>query len=132
VSTLRRFESVVHGHNPDAMWKLAGLAATAVFALASLPTSAGQSATVRLQDRTPVTVAGAGFDRGERVRVTLTIDTSTRTTTRAGRRGTFRVVFAGATATRCDMIRVVAIGGEGSRAVLKILPAPACMPQRSP
>lgn len=90
------------------------------------------SASLRLQDRSPITVTGAGFDRGERVRVTLTMDTTTRKTALAGRRGTFRVVFAGTTASRCDMVRVVAVGGNGSRAAVKILPAPACMPARLP
>jgi hypothetical protein len=32
------------------------------------------------------------------------------------------------TATRCDVVRVVAVGSRGSRAVLKYLPSPACLP----
>jgi hypothetical protein len=93
---------------------------------------AGTSASLRLQERSPITVAGAGFDRGERVRVTLIRETTMRKATSASRRGTFRVVFAGTTATRCEIVRIVAVGGAGSRATLKMLPAPACMPQRSP
>jgi hypothetical protein len=111
---------------------LAACALVACFAVVAVSASAGVSASIRLQDRSPITVTGAGFDRGERLRVTLTMDTTARKTALAGRRGTFRVVFGGTTASRCDMVRVVAVGGDGSRAVLKTLPAPACMPQRSP
>lgn len=107
-------------------------ALVAVCGAVAVPASSGVSATLRLQDRSPITVAGAGFNRGERVRVTLTMDTNMRKTTRTDRRGAIRVIFSGATAARCDMIRVIAVGSGGSRATLKILPAPACMPQRSP
>jgi hypothetical protein len=95
-------------------------------------TSTGDAAALRLQDRSPVTVAGSGFERGERVRVTLFRETSTKRVVRAGRPGTFVVTFTGATMSRCDRVRVLAVGGRGSRAVLKILPAPACMPLGAP
>lgn len=90
------------------------------------------TAALRLQDRSPVIVAGTGFERGEQVRVTLIRDTSTWRFVRAGRPGTFVVTFAGASVSRCDLVRVVAVGSRGSRAVLKILPSPACMPLRAP
>jgi hypothetical protein len=34
--------------------------------------------------------------------------------------------------TRCDRVRVIAIGSDGSHAVLKLLPAPACIAARTP
>lgn len=110
---------------------LAVLAAAAAFAPLSATASAGP-ATLRLQDRTPITLAGAGFRQGERVRVTLVRQTSSGRMIRAGRNGSFVVIFRGATATRCDLVRAVAVGSGGTRAVLKILPAPACLPARSP
>jgi hypothetical protein len=51
---------------------------------------------------------------------------------RASRAGRFVVIFAGATVGRCDLVRVIATGGRGSRATLKILPPPACKSQRDP
>ena len=44
------------------------------------------------------------------------------------RNATFRVVIQSATLSRCDMLRVFAVGSGGSRAVLKLLPSPACNP----
>jgi hypothetical protein len=90
------------------------------------------AAALRLQDRSPVVVAGTGFQRRERVRVTMTLDTTTERVVRTNRAGRFVVTFVGVTATRCDLVRVVARGGRGSRATLKILPPPACLPQRAP
>jgi hypothetical protein len=49
----------------------------------------------------------------------------------ATRLGTFRVVLDELTPSRCDLVRVVAAGRAGSRVVLKRLPSPACLPERS-
>jgi hypothetical protein len=110
---------------------LAVLAAAGAFTPLSATASTGP-ATLRLQDRSPITLAGAGFTRGERVRVTLDRRTNSIRIIRAGRNGAFVVMFRGASASRCDLVRVIATGSGGSRAVLKILPAPACLPARSP
>jgi hypothetical protein len=102
---------------------------------ALVPTGAATAqdgATLRLQDRSPIAVSGAGFERGERVRVTLLRETNARKIVRASRAGTFTVTFVGTTVTRCDVVRVIATGGRGSRAALKILPPPACIPLRAP
>jgi hypothetical protein len=114
-----------------AAWGAVALCA-ALPALATAASAGEDRAALRLQDRSPITVAGSGFERGERVRVTLIHETSTQQVVRAGRPGTFVVSFAGTFVRRCELVRVTAVGGRGSRAVLKILPAPACMPVRAP
>jgi hypothetical protein len=90
-----------------------------------------QKRTLRIVDRDPVALRGEGFRPRERVRVTLSAPVAARKFTRASASGSFRVTFFQVSATRCDMIRVVVVGGAGSR-VVKLLPAPACMPLRSP
>jgi hypothetical protein len=77
----------------------------------------------------PMTVRGRGFRAGERV--SLTLGAGRRATARADRRGSFVASFE-AGSSRCERVRVVAVGSHGSRAVLKMLPAPACMPARAP
>ena len=80
--------------------------------------------TLRLLDRAPLTVGGRHFApresvtvrRGARIRVT-----------RANRSGSFVLVLGGHV-DRCNAVRVVAVGSGGSRAILKILPSPACPP----
>jgi hypothetical protein len=74
---------------------------------------------VALASESPVAVAGAGFRRGERVRVRATVDG--RTTARvavAGRTGRFVVRFAAVDAT-CKPVTVAAVGALGSRAALR-------------
>jgi hypothetical protein len=90
-------------------------------------TDTSAKASLRLVSLSPVTVRGAGFVARERVRVDLTGQVSRRRRPVASRLGSFTVRFDGVTATRCDLIRVVAVGGNGSRAGLKLLPAPACL-----
>jgi hypothetical protein len=90
-----------------------------------------QKQTLRIVDRDPLVLRGEGFRSRERVRVTLSAPVAARKFTRATVSGSFRVTFLQVSATRCDTIRVVVVGGAGSR-VLKLLPAPACMPLRSP
>jgi hypothetical protein len=124
------------------MWKASSemqkLVVYAAIALtgALVPTGAAaaqdDAPTLRLRDRSPVAVTGVGFERGERVRVTLLRETNARKIVRASRAGAFVVTFASTTVTRCDVVRVIATGGRGSRAALKILPPPACIPLRAP
>jgi hypothetical protein len=85
-------------------------------------------ASLRLVSLDPVAVHGAGFASRERVRVDLSGAASERRRTFAARNGSLSVRFAGVHATRCDVIRVVAVGSRGSRTVLKYLPSPACLP----
>jgi hypothetical protein len=110
--------------------KLAVLTGLVVFAMAGSAGAGGvgQKPALRLVDRTPVTVVGVQFTPGERVLVRVE---SARTWTRratAKTSGTFRVVLQSATVSRCEALRVIAIGSRGSRAILKLLPPPACNP----
>ena len=94
-------------------------------------TSQKQTA-LRVVDRDPLTLRGEGFRTRERVRVTLSAPVAERKLVRATALGTFRTTFPQVSSTRCDMVRAVAVGGQGSRATLKLLPAPACAPLRTP
>ena len=89
--------------------------------------SRATSPSIALTARAPLTVRGLRFHAGERVRVTVSGTGTVSRWTRATRSGTFAVRFDGVTVTRCELIRVVAVGGSGSRAGLKTLPAPACI-----
>ena len=95
-----------------------------------VPGSAGVSgkAGIRLTDRNPLTVRGEHFQSRELVRVTVSAPATARKTVRTSATGSLRALFSGTTAHRCDLVRVVATGDEGSRAVLKLLPPPACAP----
>jgi hypothetical protein len=84
------------------------------------------SAALRLAGTTPLTVRGSGFQPGERVRLELGSSGAT-ARARASGRGSFRASFD-VPVTRCDRVRVIAIGSKGSRVVFKRLPAPACLP----
>jgi hypothetical protein len=82
--------------------------------------------TLRLLDRSPVKVSGRGFVPRERIRLTVIADTTRTRRVTAGPSGTFTATVLQTALPRCEGLRVVAIGGEGSRAVLKTLPQPAC------
>jgi hypothetical protein len=124
------------------MGKLAALVVIAAVGATATSIAAGSSekASLRLVDRDPLTVHGQWFGRAERVRVTASAPDSASTTAaspvlrrtvRATATGSFRVVFAGTFFDRCSSLRVAAVGGQGSRAVLKVLPSPMCLPSRS-
>jgi hypothetical protein len=104
-------------------------AALAVAAFAGGTAFGGPSAkpTLRLMKLHPLTVHGQRFHARELVRVQVQAPSAATRRVRANQSGSFTASF-GTGVSRCDVIRVVAIGGEGSRAVLKYLPAPACMP----
>jgi hypothetical protein len=84
---------------------------------------------LRLLDRTPLSVGGEHFAPRERVLVTVRGEVAAARTVRTGTAGTFVATFRDVAASRCDMLRVVAIGGAGRRAQLKLLPPPMCMPE---
>jgi hypothetical protein len=88
-----------------------------------------RSASLRLVAKTPLTVRGEHFRPGERVRLRAML--RRKTAAIAGPQGSFLASFQAPT-TRCDRVRVIAIGSEGSHAVLKLLPAPACIAARTP
>ena len=81
---------------------------------------------LRVLDLQPLTVRGAGFAVREKVRVNLSGVTQTTRRVAANRFGVFVLKFADVTATRCNLIRVVAVGRGGRQVWLKRLPSPAC------
>jgi hypothetical protein len=94
---------------------------------------AAQTAKLHLLTIRPLTVVGTGFHASERARVTATTNNQTQTIrVIASRVGGFRVTFDELTASRCGLIRVVAVRQAGSVVALKRLPSPACLPMASP
>lgn len=85
-------------------------------------------ASLQLMRSAPLQVRGRGFEPGEVVRLKVNDRRATRA--KASSRGFFVASF-GLGVSRCDAVRVVAAGSSGSRAVLKLLPAPACNPART-
>jgi hypothetical protein len=90
------------------------------------PDGAAARASVKVLKRDPLTVRGSHFRRKERVRISAAGRTWR---LRATPSGSFVVVLRGI--DRCDAVRMLVVGDEGSRVVVKILPSPLCAPQRS-
>ncbi|MEP6893826.1 MAG: hypothetical protein ABI927_08615 [Gaiellaceae bacterium] len=106
------------------------LAAALAIGVAGIGDAAGSAAkaNLRLTDRQPLSVQGRYFLSGERVRLRVSGEVSASRIVRANAAGSFTVRFGDITVDRCNVIRVVAVGGRGSQATLKMLPAPACNP----
>jgi hypothetical protein len=103
---------------------------TAAIALVLSGVGAGSSqrASLRVTSTVPLKLAGAHFGSHESVRVTATVSgAATIRSVRASAKGSFVADFSTG-AGRCSTVRVVAIGNAGSRATVKRLPAPACLP----
>ena len=81
---------------------------------------------LRVVSSKPLTVRGTHFGSHERVRLTAGARAATVT---AGGNGIFVVTIRGA--DRCNVARLLARGSAGSYVVLKMLPAPMCIPARS-
>jgi hypothetical protein len=83
---------------------------------------------VQVVQRAPLVVHGAGFHRGETVRVRLRAGTIqiVRLTVASGR-GTFSVRFTTGI-DRCSAAAIVAVGKSGDGAQAKALPAKLCPP----
>lgn len=74
----------------------------------------------------PITVAGRGFRRSERVTLRASVGGSTYTRRmRAGRTGRFTARFAGVGAN-CRPFAVTAVGRGGSRATTRLVIPPPC------
>jgi hypothetical protein len=81
---------------------------------------------LRITRATPLTVQGRHFHGLELVRLT----TGSRLAhAKANGSGLFVIAIPGA--DRCNTTRVVARGAAGSYAIVKLLPAPMCLPARS-
>jgi hypothetical protein len=106
------------------------LAAALAIGVAGIGDAVGSAskASLRLIDRQPLSVQGRYFFARERVRVRVTGDASASRSLRANAAGSFSARFADIAVGRCDVVRIVAVGGRGSQATLKMLPAPACNP----
>ena len=109
---------------------LAAVAAAALaLGLANLGSGPSRHPALRLRNIAPLELAGSHFRSHERVRVTATVSGArSARTVRASDNGSFVVAFP-IGAGHCSAVRAVAMGNTGSRALLKRLPAPACMPQ---
>lgn len=83
-----------------------------------------KKATLQLSGGIPLTLRGANFLPGERVRVTISGELRRTKQVTATRAGAFVVRFSAAY-DRCSGLLAVAVGARGSRAVLK-LPPLAC------
>jgi hypothetical protein len=98
--------------------------------LAALAVAAAAGATVKprvwLTDESPVIVGGTGFVPGEHVTVTVSASQLTlRKTVDAKPTGRLYARWLTASITdHCHMIRVTAVGSEGTRAVFRELPNP--------
>jgi hypothetical protein len=110
---------------------IVSLGSVVVAAAVAVPVAAERpaaTATLRLLDRAPLTLEGKGFKARERVSVTAALNGKATRWVRARAGGGFVVIFSELAAGRCSSVRVLAVGSRGSRTVLKILPAPACLP----
>jgi hypothetical protein len=84
----------------------------------------GQKATLKLTGSAPLALRGANFRSRERVRVTLSGKVSRTKHVTASAGGAFVVRFQ-FTHDRCSAAIVRAVGAQGSRAALKLVPV-AC------
>lgn len=87
------------------------------------------AATIKVVDRTPLTLRGTGFAAGERVRVVVRTTSTRQLRLNATARGSFVAAFRAASYNRCSGLSAFAFGSRGTRAHL-VLPAPACPPPR--
>jgi hypothetical protein len=81
---------------------------------------------LRVISSAPLKVRGAQFRPRESVRLT-----AGKRSLRANANGDGYFVVTIPGGSRCDTLRVLALGSAGSYAVVKLLPQPACMPARS-
>jgi hypothetical protein len=103
----------------------------ALFAVVALGCAAGSAVgggsetasmpSLQVIRQAPMTIQGRGFRSRENVRVSAA---GRNWRLRTSPRGAFVLTLRGA--DRCNIVRVIAVGSGGSRAILKILPAPQC------
>jgi hypothetical protein len=95
----------------------------ASFAVAA--TASGPS--VRLVDRAPLTLRGAGFVPGERLTVTISAHGQRTRHPDATSTGRFTVALQGVSLGACEVLVVRVAGAAGDRAALRL--RPECMSQ---
>jgi hypothetical protein len=101
---------------------------TALTGTAAVQGASDGAATIKVVDRTPLTLRGTGFSAGEHVRVIVRTTSTRQQRLTATRSGSFVAAFR-ASYNRCSGLSAFAFGSGGSRAQL-LLPAPACPPTR--
>ncbi len=94
----------------------------------SVATAQGSRPTLALAQSQPLVLVGRNFGPAEAVALTVPARKTSRITLRADRRGSFSLTLRTIAVSRCSGFTVTAIGSRGSRAILKRLPLPACMP----
>ena len=81
------------------------------------------NASLQVIDQAPMTIQGHGFRARESVRVSAA---GRQWRLKASARGSFVLPLRGA--DRCKILRVVAVGSAGSRAILRIMTLHQCPP----
>ena len=115
--------------NGIALAAVAAAALALVFAGIGAGSAWSRHPALRLAKTAPLEIAGSRFRSRERVRVTIYVSQFRRArTVQASGTGSFVAAFS-TNVDRCTEFSAVAVGNGGSRAVLKLLPQPACMPQ---
>jgi hypothetical protein len=105
----------------------AGVAAIAlILGFTAFSRSTHPKPSLRITRAAPLTVQGRHFRASELVRLTTGSRLAGAT---ANGSGFFVITIPGA--DRCNTTRVVARGTAGSYAIVKLLPAPMCLPLRS-
>jgi hypothetical protein len=97
-----------------------------VFGFTVFSRSTHSKPALRISRAAPLTVEGRRFGASEVVSLTTG---SRNVRTKATGSGYFVITIPGA--DRCNTQRVVARGSAGSDAIVKLLPAPMCLPARS-
>jgi len=105
---------------------VAGVALVLGFTVLGRTSAKAAKPTLRVVGSAPIKVRGDDFRPDENVRVT---NGKRSLRTRANGDGFFVVTIPAS--DRCNTTRVLARGTAGSYAVVKLLPAPMCMPTRS-
>jgi hypothetical protein len=99
------------------------LTATAVSIVMTVaPAAAGVGPSLRVPDVTPFTVKGVHFRAAERIAVTVRVKRRFVHTVTASPRGTFVTRFRTLRLAECQAYAVTAVGNQGSRAFLKVVP----------
>jgi hypothetical protein len=115
--------------NGIALASVAAAALALVFAGIGAGSASSRHPALRLAKTSPLQIAGSRFRFRERVRVTVYVSDFRRArTVQASGTGSFVAAFS-TNLDRCTEFSAVAVGNRGSRAVLKPLPQPACLPQ---
>jgi hypothetical protein len=92
-------------------------AAVAAAVVIALPSTASSQASLRVADRSPLKLAGRGFQAGESVRLRVQIAGERKTRrVQASQAGRFRAAFSGLQLEPCTAMTATATGRSGSRA----------------